>query len=65
MDAAIAHWSAVHSGGSGAVDALQDVIEKAMVLGLAANRPKASPALSDLVSAYAITLAAQVRARGE
>lgn len=44
-----------------AVAALQDCIEKSVVLGLAAQRDSGSPALSGLVSAYASLLAAQVR----
>lgn len=41
--------------------ALQGVIEKSVVMGLATNNHKASPSLSDLVTRYAATLAAQGR----
>lgn len=42
------------------VDALQAVIEKAVIMGLATGSKKASSALSELLTSYASILAAQV-----
>lgn len=60
VDAAVAYWS--RETGSGATaEALQAVIEKAVIMGLATGNKKASGALSDLVTSYASILAAQGR----
>ncbi|KAF8071322.1 SEC31B [Scenedesmus sp. PABB004] len=60
VDQAVSYWSRAVRGGGG-VEALQGVIEKSVVLGLATNTATASPSLADLVTTYASTLATQGR----
>lgn len=59
---AVAYWSKAVRAAGGSVEALQAVIEKSVVLGLATNTSAASNSLADLVTTYASTLATQVGA---
>lgn len=60
VDGVVAYWART-VGGAAKVEALQGVIEKAVIMGLATGSKKASVALSELVTSYASILAAQVR----
>eukprot|EP00955_Chlamydomonas_euryale_P026916 283423-Chlamydomonas_euryale.AAC.2 len=64
VDAAVSHWGgalAAASGGDAAVAAMQGVIEKSVVFGLASGGKRGgSGSLAELVTAYAGLLASQV-----
>ncbi|PSC76171.1 transport SEC31-like protein B isoform B [Micractinium conductrix] len=63
VDAAVRQWgkAAVKDGQSPSVQALEALMEKAVVLGIGVNRQSAGEALSDLIVRYAELLAANGR----
>ncbi|PRW34057.1 transport SEC31-like protein B isoform A [Chlorella sorokiniana] len=64
VDAAVRQWGKAavgKEGGAPSVDALEALMEKAVVLGLGVNKASASEALSDLIERYAQLLAANGR----
>jgi protein transport protein SEC31 len=61
VDAAVAHWGKSAAGPDVGIASLQDVIEKAVVFGMATNNKNASAVLSELVTSYASMLASQGR----
>eukprot|EP00775_Hariotina_reticulata_P008692 gene8692-8873_t len=61
VDQAVSYWSKAVRASGGSVEALQAVIEKSVVLGLATNTSAGSNSLADLVTTYANALATQGR----
>lgn len=60
VDHAVAYWSKEVASQGTKVEALQGVIEKSVIMGLATGKQKASNSLSELVTSYASILATQV-----
>ncbi|KAK9829183.1 hypothetical protein WJX72_004364 [[Myrmecia] bisecta] len=59
VDQTVKHWTAGTDKRNMPLDKLQDLMERAVVLGLGVGQQRGSPALSDLVNQYASILASQ------